>query len=51
MLKMIKCECGYTAQSEMEEKLVKETQKHAKDFDQMDLTNKQVLAMAQLVRK
>ena len=50
MVKMIKCECGYTAQAESDVVLVADTQKHAREFHHMELTRDQVLAMAQPIR-
>ena len=49
MTRMIKCECGFSVQSDSEQKLVTDTQQHARQFHKMDLTRDQVLAMAQPV--
>ena len=51
MLKTIKCDCGFSAQEDGDDKLVAVVQKHAKDFHRMEMTPEQVLSMAQPVQK
>jgi predicted small metal-binding protein len=45
--KVVKCDCGFVAKTENEEKLVTEVQKHAKEQHHINVTREQVLAMAQ----
>jgi predicted small metal-binding protein len=45
--KIVKCQCGFIARSDSDDKLVAELQKHAKEDHKMDLSREQILAMAQ----
>lgn len=45
--KIVKCDCGFVARSDSDDKLVAELQKHAKVDHKMDLSREQILAMAQ----
>ena len=45
--KLVKCDCGYVARSDSDDKLVADIQKHARDQHKMNLSREQVLAMAQ----
>jgi predicted small metal-binding protein len=45
--KLVKCDCGFVARSDNEDKLVAEVQKHAREQHQINASREQVLAMAQ----
>jgi predicted small metal-binding protein len=47
MTKVVRCDCGFVAKSESDEKLIEQVQAHAKAVHDMELSPDQVLAMAQ----
>lgn len=49
MTKVIKCDCGFVVQGKTDDELVKAARNHAKDVHEIDLTDEQILAMAEPV--
>jgi predicted small metal-binding protein len=45
--KIMQCDCGYVVRGETDDELVAKVQKHAREVHDMEITRKQVLAMAQ----
>ena len=46
MVKAINCDCGFTIRGDTDDELVTNTQAHAREVHDMDLTREQVLSMA-----
>ncbi|MDQ2682227.1 MAG: DUF1059 domain-containing protein [Chloroflexota bacterium] len=47
MAKVVRCDCGFVAKADADEELIKTVQAHAQEVHNMDLSDEQVLAMAQ----
>ena len=47
MTKVVQCDCGYVAKADSDEDLIAQVQAHAEEVHNMNLTDEQVLAMAQ----
>jgi predicted small metal-binding protein len=47
MAKIMRCDCGHVIRGDTDDELVANVQKHAREVHDMELTQEQVLAMAQ----
>lgn len=47
MTKVIKCDCGFVVRGDTDDELVKAARSHARDVHEMELTDEQILAMAE----
>ena len=47
MTKVIKCDCGFVVRAGSDDELIKAAHDHAREVHSMDLTEEQVLSMAE----